>query len=319
MAKNHITLIVPFLNEEEALPIFIETVDRVLTSLKKKHKGTKFSVLFVNDGSTDLGELIVSKARMKAAQVQLVNLSRNFGKEQALYAGFMHAKGDAVIPMDVDLQDPPEVIEEMITKWRAGADIVDAKRARRDEDTAVKRVTARWFYKIFNIFAERPIAENVGDFRLFDRTVVEAVKRVGDRKRFNKEIFSWIGFKTDQVEFDRPERSTGQPSQSFWKLWNLALDGIFAGSTLPLRMWGYLGFLIALMAFLYMVFVVLFTLVFGRDVPGYSSTITIILFFGGLNLLSVGILGEYIGRIYTEVRDRPTYLVRSTMGLDDDA
>ena len=318
MAKNHISLIVPFLNEEDAIPIFLETADAELAKLKKKHKAIKFSVLFVNDGSTDMGELIVTKAKMKSANVQLVNLTRNFGKEQALYAGFMHAESDAVIPMDVDLQDPPEVIDEMITKWRAGADIVDAKRARRDEDTAVKRVTATWFYKIFNIFSERPIPENVGDFRLFDRSVVDAVRKVGDRKRFNKEIFSWVGFKTDQVEFDRPERSTGQPSQSFWKLWNLALDGIFAGSTLPLRMWGYLGFLLSLMAFLYLVYIVLFTLVFGRDVPGYSSTITLILFFGGLNLLSVGILGEYIGRIYTEVRDRPTFLVRSTHGLDDE-
>ena len=220
--------------------------------------------------------------------------------------------------MDVDLQDPPEVIDDMITEWRAGADIVDAKRASRSEDSFFQRFTAAGFYRVFNIFSERAMPENVGDFRLSDRDVVKALQQIGDKKRFNKEIFSWIGFKTAQIEFARPARAAGTSRHSFWRLWNMALDGIFSASTVPLRFWSYIGFLVALFTFLYLIFVILYTIAFGRQVPGYSSTIVAVLFFGGLNLLSVGIMGEYIGRIYAEVRNRPNYLIKSKFGMDED-
>ena len=318
MAKNSVTLIVPILNEEKSLPLLFDRLDPALAAIKKNHKGLQFKLLFVDDGSTDASALIVRKAKLKHAKIQMISLTRNFGKESALFAGLNHCKTDAAIPMDVDLQDPPEVIDEMITEWRAGADIVDAKRASRSEDSVFQRVTAAGFYRVFNIFSERAMPENVGDFRLFDREVVAALKQIGDKKRFNKEIFSWVGFKTAQVEFARPARAAGASRHSFWRLWNMALDGIFSASTVPLRFWSYVGFMVALFTFLYLLFVILYTLAFGREVPGYSSTIVAVLFFGGLNLLSVGIMGEYIGRIYAEVRNRPNYLIKDSFGLDDE-
>jgi len=318
MAKNSVTLIVPILNEEKSLPLLFDRLDPALAAIKKNHKGLQFKLLFVDDGSTDASALIVRKAELKHAKIQMISLTRNFGKESALFAGLNHCKTDAAIPMDVDLQDPPEVIDEMITEWRAGADIVDAKRASRSEDSVFQRVTAAGFYRVFNIFSERAMPENVGDFRLFDREVVAALKQIGDKKRFNKEIFSWVGFKTAQVEFARPARAAGASRHSFWRLWNMALDGIFSASTVPLRFWSYVGFMVALFTFLYLLFVILYTLAFGREVPGYSSTIVAVLFFGGLNLLSVGIMGEYIGRIYAEVRNRPNYLIKDSFGLDDE-
>lgn len=319
LSSKHITIVIPIFNEEAALPLYFDAMSQTVAGIKKQLKtGISFTLLFVNDGSRDASEFIVRNAKQDHYQIQLVNLSRNFGKEKALYAGMSYAQGDAVIPMDVDLQDSPDVIGKLIDHWLAGAKIVNAKRISRNEDTWWKRGTANLFYKVFNSFAERPIPENVGDFRLMDRQVVDAINQIDDQKRFNKEIFAWVGFQAEEVEFDRPERSDGEGKWSFWKLWNLALDGIFSASTLPLRLWGYLGFLCALFAFAYVLFVLVYSLAFGRDVPGYSSTIVMILFFGGLNLLSLGILGEYIGRIYTEVRGRPSFIVRSTFGMDED-
>ncbi|PIB25698.1 hypothetical protein BFP76_00775 [Amylibacter kogurei] len=319
LKANTITLVVPVFNEEKAIPLFVEQLETSLFEINLKNsRKFKFQILFVNDGSTDASEFIIRNAKMTNAEIQLVSLSRNFGKERALFAGLTYALGDAVIPMDVDLQDPPEVIEQMLNKWSDGASIVNAKRISRSEDSWMKRTTATAFYRIFNFFAERPIPENVGDFRLLDRQVVDAVVQVGDKMRFNKEVFSWVGFTSEQVEFERPKRSDGTGKWSVWKLWNLALDGIFSSSTMPLRLWGYLGFLFSLLAFVYVIFVIVFTVVFGRSVPGYSSTIVMILFFGGLNLLSLGVLGEYIGRIFTEVRERPTFIVKSTFGLEEE-
>lgn len=317
--SKSITIVVPIYNEEAALPVYFDAMADEIHKIKKQSKTRlSFSLLFVNDGSHDASEFIVCNAKQKEFDVQLVNFSRNFGKEKALFAGISYAKGDAVIPMDVDLQDSPEIIGKLIERWLEGVQIVNAKRVSRTEDAWWKRVTANAFYRVFNLFAEKPIPENVGDFRLLDRQVVDAFNQIGDQKRFNKEIFSWVGFQTEEVEFDRPQRSQGEGKWSFWKLWNFALDGIFSASTLPLRLWSYIGFLISLFAFTYVLFVIVYTFAVGRDVPGYSSTIVMILGFGGLNLLSLGILGEYIGRIYTEVRNRPSFIVRSTVGLDDE-
>ena len=317
---KRITIVVPIYNEEAALPLYFDAMAAEISKIKKQSKtGLSFTLLFVNDGSQDASEFIVRNAKKKEYEVQLVNFSRNFGKEKALFAGMGYAQGDAVIPMDVDLQDTPEIIGKLIERWLAGVQIVNAKRVSRSEDIWWKRATANSFYKVFNLFAEKPIPENVGDFRLLDRQVVDAFNQIGDQKRFNKEIFSWVGFQTEEVEFDRPQRSKGEGKWSFWKLWNFALDGIFSASTLPLRFWSYIGFLISLFAFAYVLFVIVYTFIFGRDVPGYSSTIVMILGFGGLNLLSLGIMGEYIGRIYTEVRNRPSFIVKSTFGMDEES
>lgn len=317
--SKHITIVIPIYNEEAALPLYFDAMSAEIPKIKKQIKtDLSFTLLFVNDGSHDASEFIVRNAKQKEYAVQLVNFSRNFGKEKALFAGMNYAQGDAVIPMDVDLQDTPEIVGKLIERWLDGVQIVNAKRVSRTEDIWWKRMTANLFYKVFNLFSEKPIPENVGDFRLLDRQVVDAFNQIGDQKRFNKEIFSWVGFQSEEVEFDRPQRSEGEGKWSFWKLWNFALDGIFSASTLPLRLWGYIGFLISLSAFAYVLLVIFYTLVFGRDLPGYSSTIVMILMFGGLNLLSLGILGEYIGRIYAEVRNRPSFIVQSTFGMDED-
>ena len=253
------------------------------------------------------------------ARVRLIVLSRNFGKDAALAAGLAHARGRAVIPIDVDLQDDPKVIPEMVEKWRAGAKIVNARRIDRTRDTAFKRGSARLYYKIFNALAEHPIPPNVGDFRLIDRQVVDILNTMSEKARFSKVLFSWVGFDSAEVTFDRRARETGITKWSFWKLWNFGLDGLFGASTIPLRLWSYLGFFLALASFVYASTVLIRTVWFGIDTPGYASTIVIILFFGGLKMLSVGILGEYVGRIYNEVRDRPLYIVRKTYDSEEEA
>ncbi len=313
-----VTIVVPLYNEEAALPVFIDAMDAELKKIIEHSKqGLKFSILFVNDGSTDATEFLARQARPENFTVQLINLTRNFGKENALYAGLTHAKGDAVVPMDVDLQDPPKVLAQMIECWLSGAKIVNARRVSRNEDTFLKRISAIGFYKLFNLVSERSIPENVGDFRLMDRDVVDAVLQIKEKKRFNKEIFAWVGFTSEDVTFNRPERSAGIGKWSTWKLWNLALDGIFSASTVPLRVWSYIGFFFAVLSLCYGLIILLYTFVVGREVPGYSSTVLLILFFGGLNLVSLGVLGEYIGRIYLEVRDRPAFIIHSTYALDD--
>lgn len=316
LARQTITLIIPVYNEMDSIQPFLECCDSALAELRDN---CDFEFLFVNDGSADRTEAIIMQAREKDARISLVNLSRNFGKEAALSAGLTHAAGDAVIPMDVDLQDPPEVIPQMIAAWRQGAKVVNAHRATRDEDTWLKRTSAGMFYRLFNLVAEYPIPIGVGDFRLLDRDVVQAINALGERSRFNKAIFSWVGFETVEVSYERPARLAGETQWSYWKLWKLALDGIFAASTMPLRVWTYVGLSMALMSFLYSAFLFVRTLIFGVDTPGYASTAILILTFGGMNLFALGIIGEYVGRIYTEVRQRPLYIVRSYLHADEEA
>lgn len=243
--------------------------------------------------------------------IGLINLSRNFGKEAALMAGLAHARGDAVIPLDVDLQDPPEVICPMIRKWRAGDKLVNARRIRRDSDNFFKAASARAFYRVFNLLAESPIPRGVGDFRLLDREVVTAICQLGERSRCNKALFSWVGFEPVEITYERPARAAGTTQWSYWKLWKLALDGIFSSSTVPLRIWTYIGMGMAVLSALYSIFLLTRTLILGIDLPGYASTAILILVFGGMNMFALGIIGEYVGRIYTEVRQRPLYIIRS--------
>lgn len=302
-----VSLVVPVYNEQDCIAAFLERVDLALGAISPN---IGFEILFVDDGSRDATRRVIEQAAAARHDIALVSLSRNFGKEAALLAGLRHARGDAVIPLDVDLQDPPEVIPRMIACWMAGARVVNARRAARHADSWMKRTSATAFYRVFNMMAEYPIPRGVGDFRLLDREVVETVCQLGERSRFNKALFSWVGFETEEISYDRPAREAGESRWSYWKLLKLALDGIFASSTAPLRIWTWVGLLMAVLSLAYSAYIFARTSLFGVDLPGYASTVILILTFGGLNMFALGIIGEYIGRIYTEVRQRPHYVVR---------
>ncbi|MDH5798795.1 MAG: glycosyltransferase family 2 protein [Paracoccaceae bacterium] len=311
-----ISLIIPVHNEQAAIEPFLTAVDDALAVLAADYR---FKFVFVNDGSTDSTEQIIARIAVERPDICLLNLSRNFGKEAALAAGLFRAESAAVIPIDVDLQDPPTLIPKMIERWQSGAKIVNARRSNRGSDSWLKRVSAKGFYRVFNLLADYPIPSDVGDFRLLDREVVQVIRELGERSRFNKALFSWVGYETDEVSYVRPARESGSTAWSYWRLWKLALDGIFASSTTPLRIWTYIGMSLALASFLYSLFIFTRAIAFGVDTPGYASTVILILTFGGLNMFALGIIGEYVGRIYAEVRQRPLYVVRSIIDSDEDS
>ncbi|MGZ8216147.1 glycosyltransferase family 2 protein [Methylomagnum sp.] len=302
-----ISLVVPVYNEVAAIPRFLAAIDSVLGQMA----GHDLEYLFVNDGSTDGTLDYLIEASKKNPRLVLVDLSRNFGKEAALTAGLQEASGDAVIPMDADLQDPPEIVPRLVAEWEKGFEVVLAKRCDRTSDSFLKRKTATWFYRIHNLVSDSRIPEDVGDFRLLDRKVVDALKLLPERRRFMKGLFAWLGFRTKIIEYIRQPRAAGETKFSGWKLWNFALEGITSFSTMPLRVWTYLGLLVAAAAFGYLAFIVGRTLVSGIDVPGYASLLATVLFLGGVQLIGVGVLGEYVGRIYMESKQRPVYLVRA--------
>ncbi|MEJ1392074.1 MAG: glycosyltransferase family 2 protein [Candidatus Sedimenticola sp. (ex Thyasira tokunagai)] len=299
-----ISVVAPFYNEAENVDDFFGRVLPVIQS-----QSSDYEILCINDGSTDntLPELQAWKA--KCQQIKIVNLSRNFGKESALTAGLGLADGDVVIPLDSDLQDPPELIAEMLSKWKEGYDVVYAKRVMRQSDTVFKRWSALGFYRLFNWITDTKIPYNTGDFRLLDRKAVEAVRRLDERTRFMKGIFAWVGFRQTAVEYERPPREHGKVHLHFSNLWRLAVDGITSFSTFPLRVWSYIGLFIALISFIYGVVIIAKTLLFGVDLPGYASIITVVLFLGGIQLISLGVIGEYIGRIFYEIKGRPNYIL----------
>ncbi|ATG01224.1 family 2 glycosyl transferase [Lelliottia amnigena] len=300
-----ISLVVPVFNEEDAIPIFYKTV-REFEGLKEHD----IEIVFINDGSKDATESIINALAVADPLVIPLSFTRNFGKEPALFAGLDRATGNAVIPIDVDLQDPIEVIPHLIEKWQAGADMVLAKRTDRSTDGHLKRKSAEWFYKLHNKISNPKIEENVGDFRLMSRAIVENIKLLPERNLFMKGILSWVGGKTDVVEYARAERVAGDSKFNGWKLWNLALEGITSFSTVPLRMWTYIGLAVAGMSFFYGAWMIVDTLAFGNPVRGYPSLLVSILFLGGVQLIGIGVLGEYIGRIYTEVKKRPRYVLK---------
>jgi len=300
-----VSLIVPVLNEEDAIPIFYKAV-RELESLREY----EVEIVFVNDGSTDATESIIDALATADPLVKPLSFTRNFGKEPALFAGLEYATGDAVVPIDVDLQDPIEVIPRLIEKWQAGADVVLAKRSDRSTDGRLKRKSAEWFYKLHNKISEPQIEENVGDFRLMSREVVENIKLLPERNLFMKGVLSWVGGRTDVVEYFRAPRIAGNTKFNGWRLWNLALEGITSFSTFPLRVWTYIGLGVSTLSFFYAAWMVINKLVWGNPVPGYPSIMAAILFLGGVQLIGIGILGEYIGRVYTEVKQRPRYIVK---------
>lgn len=301
-----ISLVVPVFNEEEAIPIFYQTV-RGFDALKPY----TVELVFINDGSNDTTETIINTLALSDPLVVPLSFTRNFGKEPALFAGLEHATGEAIIPIDVDLQDPIEVIPHLIAKWQAGADMVLAKRSDRSNDSRMKRKSAEWFYKLHNKISNPQIEENVGDFRLMSREVVENIKLLSERNLFMKGILSWVGGNTDIVEYIRADRVAGKSKFNGWKLWNLALDGITSFSTFPLRIWTYIGLSVSLLSFFYAIWMVIDKLLWGNPVPGYPSLMTAILFLGGIQLIGIGILGEYMGRVYTEVKKRPRYLIKN--------
>lgn len=299
-----ISIVIPVYNEAESLSALLARLKPVLEEV-----GLAWEILFVNDGSRDATLEGLRAAHAADERVTYISLSRNFGKEAALTAGLHHARGDAVVPMDADLQDPPELLPEMVRLWQGGYKVVLATRRSREGEGAFKRFTAYEFYRLMSRVSTIHIPENTGDFRLMDRQVVEAIRHLPERTRFMKGLFAWVGFTTAQIYYDRPPRAHGAPKQSLRRLWQLAKDGIFSFTTLPLRITTYLGAMISLLAVVYALFLVARTLVHGVDVPGYASLMTAVLLLGGLQLLSLGILGEYIGRIYREAKQRPVFVV----------
>ena len=315
MVAPLLSIIAPVKNEEEAILPFIERVGAILDDVARQDG---WEILFVDDGSTDstLGAIVA--ANMRDPRVRAISLSRNFGKEAALSAGLDHARGSAVIPMDVDMQDPPEVLPEMIAKWRDGYEMVFGVRRCRESDGFAKRVTAGLYYRAHNWVSSDKIPENVGDFRLMDRKVVDVIRKMPERNRFMKGLFAWAGFRQAAVEYDRAEREHGSTKFNYWKLWTLALDGITSASTVPLRIWSYVGALIAFFAIGFAGWLAIETMIFGNAVPGYASLMTSVLFLGGIQLISLGVLGEYVGRILTETKQRPLYVVRDTVGIESE-
>jgi len=306
-----ITILAPVKDEEEAIAPFVRRVGEVLDALGEPDG---WEILFIDDGSRDATLAAIAAAHRADPRVRCISLSRNFGKEAALSAGLDHAAGQAVIPLDVDLQDPPELIGTMIRCWRDGFDVVYGVRRNRETDSLPKRLTADLYYRAHNYISKDKIPEHAGDFRLLDRKVVDVIRMMPERNRFMKGLFAWAGFRQTAVEYDRAPREVGKTKFNYWKLWTLALDGITSGSTLPLRVWSYLGALVALGALVYAAYLVIRTLIHGGDVPGYPSLMVAVLFLGGVQLLSLGVLGEYVGRILVETKHRPIYIVRETIG-----
>lgn len=304
-----ISLVVPVFNEEQAVPIFYQAARKNLSDYEVE-------IIFINDGSKDGTEDVINALSVSDKLVKPISFTRNFGKEPALFAGLDHATGDVVIPIDVDLQDPIEVIPQLVDRWKAGADVVLAKRVDRNTDGRLKRKSAEYFYRLHNKISSPAIEENVGDFRLMSREIVEYIKKMPERNLFMKGVLSWVGGNVDVVEYARAARVAGVSKFNGWKLWNLAIEGITSFSTFPLRMWTYIGFVVALSSFLYAGYMVFDTLIFGNPVNGYPSIIVSVLFIGGIQLIGIGVLGEYIGRIYIETKNRPRYVIKKIVKSD---
>ncbi|MGI8931789.1 MAG: glycosyltransferase family 2 protein [Sphingomicrobium sp.] len=313
MNSVELSLVVPVKDEETAIGPFLARVVPVLAGLDDP-VAASFEILFIDDGSSDTTLEVIRAAHASDPRVRAVSLSRNFGKEAALSAGIDVARGKAVVPLDVDLQDPPEALPSMIAKWRDGFDVVYGVRDNRETDSFPKRLTADLYYRAHNWLSADKIPEHAGDFRLLDRRVVDVIRRMPERNRFMKGLFAWAGFRQAAVSYHREERKLGSTKYNYWKLWTLAIDGITSASTVPLRIWSYLGAFVALGALGYAIFIIVRTLTSGIEVPGYASMMVAVLFLGGLQLLSLGVLGEYVGRILTETKGRPLYVIREKIG-----
>lgn len=299
-----ISIIVPLYNEEESLPILYERLKKVLENIHYDYE-----ILFVNDGSKDKSLDIIKNLRKEDEKISYINLARNFGKEVAMVAAFDYVVGDAAVIIDADLQDPPELIYEMIKYWEQGYDDVYAKRKSRQGETFVKKATSKIFYRVLKKMSSVAIQEDTGDFRLISRKFIDELKKMRETQRYTKGMFSWVGLNKKEIYFDRDPRIAGSTKWNYFKLCELAIEGITSFTTIPLKFCSFIGILVFLFAFIYLVIVVLKTLILGIDVAGYPSLISVILFLGGVQLLSLGIIGEYLGRIFIETKNRPLYIV----------
>ena len=302
-----LSVIVPAYNEQEVLPIFHARLAAAMTELPEL--SGRWEVLYVNDGSKDNTLEVLQGLQQRDAAVGVANLSRNFGKEAAMSAGLKLARGSAVILIDADLQDPPELIGEMVRVWQQGADVVNMKRVSRDGETWFKKASAAWFYKVINALSDVHIPENVGDFRLLSRRAVDALNQLPESNRFMKGLFAWIGYKQVVVDYARHARAAGHTKWPYFKLLNFAVEGITGFSVVPLRLASYAGFLTAFSAFVYALFLLVKTLTLGESVKGFPTLILTILILGGLQLMAMGIIGEYLGRLFMESKRRPLYLL----------
>jgi glycosyltransferase involved in cell wall biosynthesis len=314
LPQPRLSVVAPFYNESLNVGRFFGRLLPVLEGL-----GLDWEVICVNDGSRDdtLARLVT--VHLSDPRVKLIDLSRNFGKEPALSAGLAHARGDAVIPMDADLQHPPELIPQMIAKWREGFDVVYAVRRQRTGQGPFGRLQAKAFYWLFDRLSDVPLPREVGDFRLLDRKVVDVITAMPERTRFMKGIFAWVGFRQTGVPYEQEERRYGRTSWNFMKLLAFAFDGLVAFSDYPLRIWALVGSVISGFAFLYIVYRLIRTMLYGIDVPGYESIIVTMLFLGGVQLITLGIIGHYLGRVFNEVKGRPLFIVRERYGWDETA
>ncbi|CAG9931872.1 glycosyltransferase family 2 protein [Candidatus Nitrotoga arctica] len=301
-----VSIILPFFNEAEGIPLFFERLDNAISNIPD----CRFELICINDGSRDRTLPALEFAKKRYPAITIIDFTRNFGKEAALTAGLEFAAGDAVIIMDSDLQHPPELIPAFIQKWRSGVPVVLAKRNSRSTESVLYRLLAGMFYRLHNNISNIKIPTNTGDFRLIDRQVCDALKRLPESHRFMKGLFAWVGYEYELVEYDVAPRAHGRTSFNKWKSLNFALEGITGFSTVPLRVWTYAGLLVTAVGFFYACWVILRAIFLGIDTPGYVTLLTTVVFFGGLQLIGIGVLGEYIGRIYIETKNRPIYLVK---------
>lgn len=305
-APCQLSVVVPVFNEEAVIALFQARLLQVLAACPGGHE-----IIYVDDGSTDGSPQVLESLRVTCPQVGVARLSRNFGKEHAMTAGLELARGEAVIILDVDLQDPPELIPSMLDAWRAGADVVNMRRTGRDGETVVKKATSHFFYRIINRLSDVSIPSDVGDFRLFSRRAVDALNRLPESNRFMKGLFAWIGFSQVTLDYHRKARAAGLSKWPYWRLWNFALEGITSFSTVPLRVASYVGFSSAFGAFMYALYFFIKTQIWGESVKGFPTLIEVVLLLGGLQLMAIGIVGEYVGRMYLESKRRPLYLLDS--------
>ncbi|HPF46435.1 MAG: glycosyltransferase family 2 protein [Alphaproteobacteria bacterium] len=314
MSKDRkLSVIVPCYNEEEV----IETCYSRIADVFKDIDYT-LELIFINDGSADKTAELIHKICENDKRVVFIDLSRNFGKEAAMSAGIDMMSGDAAIILDADLQDPPEIIPQFIALWEQGYDNIYGVRTERDGESWFKKMTATYFYRILKRMSFVDIPRNAGDFRLLSRRAIDAIRKLPERQRFMKGLFAWIGFNTIAVKYKRQARVAGSTKWNYWNLWNFAIEGITSFSTLPLRLASYIGILISFLSFIYAVFIFIRTLIYGVGVDGYASQMVVILFLGGLQLLFLGIMGEYLGRVFNETKDRPLYMTKNIINLPDD-
>lgn len=301
-----ISILIPCHNEELSLPPLYNELQKLMNSMTNY----SWEILFVNDGSKDKTLDVIRNFRSQDERINFIDLSRNFGKENAMLAGFDYVTGDCMVIMDADLQDPPSLIPEMVKYWEQGFDDVYAKRSSRGKESWLRKRFSLLFYAILQRSARYDVLKNVGDFRLLDRSCIEALKKIRENDRYTKGMFAWIGFRKKEVLFDRGDRIAGKTNWSFWSLFNLAIEGITSFTTAPLRFSTFLGFIISMIAFILLIFYATKTLIFGDPIQGFTTLIVVILFLGGVQLISLGIIGEYLGHIFNETKNRPTYLVR---------